>query len=202
MSNVIRLAALQRDVEKSGFYPSIVIDVLDIALAGEDLLDHLVHVETTFVMGEVHRHVTVLLLTDTRLIVGHVDDHTGNHHETSGSAAASTESVSLAAVRTVALTYGVNEPTKHKQGALPSDVTLGICWGTVTRIDLEPATCGDPECQNEHGLTGSMTPDDLQLRVSGVADGVAALESAIRFAKALSGATAGVNFSASIARRS
>ena len=44
------------------------------ALAEEDLIDFVVHHEPTFNRDEIHRHVTVLALTRTRLIVGHTDD--------------------------------------------------------------------------------------------------------------------------------
>ena len=49
-------------------------DAILIALADEDLLDFVVHHEPTFNHDEIHRHVTVLALTRTRLIVGHTDD--------------------------------------------------------------------------------------------------------------------------------
>ena len=45
------------------------------ALAGEDVHAHLVHQETTFDSEEVRRHVTVLVVTGTRLVVAHADDH-------------------------------------------------------------------------------------------------------------------------------
>jgi hypothetical protein len=43
-------------------------------------------------------------------------------------------------------------------------------WGAVSRIDLEPAACGDPNCEADHGYTGSSTADDLSLRVSEAGD--------------------------------
>ena len=75
------------------------------------------------------------------------------------------------------------------------ELTLTIGWGAVNRVDLEPAGCGDPQCEADHGLTGTMTADDLSLRISADAEGESALRDAIAFAKALSARTAAVTTS-------
>jgi hypothetical protein len=67
---------------------------------------------------------------------------------------------------------------------------LTIGWGAVSRIDIEPATCGDPSCDAEHGFTGSAANDDLSLRVSAAADGADSVGKLLSFAEALSQATA------------
>jgi hypothetical protein len=72
----------------------------------------------------------------------------------------------------------------------PTEVTLSIGWGAISHIDLEPATCGDENCEADHGYTGAITSDDLQLRVSEAADGPEAVAQVLAFAKALSEATA------------
>ena len=54
---------LVRKIEKSGYYPALVADVLDIALAGEEVLAHLVHGETTFDLDTIRRHLSVVVLT-------------------------------------------------------------------------------------------------------------------------------------------
>ena len=59
--------ALHHDLHRAGYYPELVVDVLDVALADEEVVAHLVHPETTFDAAEVRRHVTVLVLTPTRL---------------------------------------------------------------------------------------------------------------------------------------
>ena len=81
------------------YYPELVVDVLDVALADEEVVAHLVHPETTFDAAEVRRHVTVLVLTPTRLIVAHVDDHPADSEHPSASASATTEAVPLAELR-------------------------------------------------------------------------------------------------------
>ena len=165
------------------------MDVLDGALAGEAATAYLVHVETTFAAAEVRRHVTALALTATRLISAHVDDQPADSDHPVASAAATTETLPISSIQSVALTQIVDSPEKHTRGALPLEVTLAIGWGSVKRIDLEPAVCPDPECESDHGLTGAMTPDDMIIRVSAQAEGEGAVRTALMFARALSIAT-------------
>ncbi|MFD6166802.1 DUF5998 family protein, partial [Oerskovia sp. NPDC060287] len=77
---------LTSQLRRAGYYPELVQDVLDVAIAGEELVSHLVYVETTF-DTEVRRHLTVLVLTPTRLITAHVDDHPADSENPSASAA-------------------------------------------------------------------------------------------------------------------
>lgn len=70
------------------------------------------------------------------------------------------------------------------------EVVLTIGWGAVARIDLEPAGCGDSECDADHGYTGTASNDDLSLRVSEAADGPDVVTQTLAFAAALSEATA------------
>lgn len=186
------LRQLRADVERAGYYPEIVADVLELALASEPVVSHLVHVETMFDRAEVRRHVTVLVLTPTRLVVAHVDDVPGEDPDAAPAAAATTESVAVRHVRTVGVTHGVADPAGYRRGAPVSEVTLALSWGAVSRIELEPATCGDPSCEADHGFTGSTLPDDLVVRVSAGAEGPAAVRAALSFAAALTAATAAV----------
>ena len=181
---------LRRSLHLAGYYPELVADVVDVALAGEDVLGHLVHPETTFDENEVRRHVTVLVLTPSRLVLAHVDDHPPDADNPSSSASATTESVPLRHLHTVALTHVVAGPEQHRPGTSPTELTLALGWGAVRRVDLEPATCGDPQCEADHGLTGSISPDDVVVRVSAQAEGGEAVQAAVAFARALSMATA------------
>jgi hypothetical protein len=183
---------LRRSLHHAGYYPELVGDVLDVALAGEEVVAHLVHPETTFDSSEVRRHVTVLVLTPTRLVLAHVDDHPADSEHPSASASATTESVPISQLQTVALTHVVPDPEKHRAGTVPAELTLALGWGAVRRIDLEPATCGDPQCDADHGLTGTSTPDDVVVRVSAQAEGREAVRAAVAFARALSAAGAGL----------
>ncbi|NKY23304.1 DUF5998 family protein [Cellulomonas denverensis] len=182
---------LRRDLDRAGYYPDLVADVLDVALADEPVVAHLVHPETTFDAAEVRRHVTVLVLTGTRLIVAHVDDHPADSEHPSASAAATTESVALSELRSVALTHLIGSPEQHRSGDGPAELTLAIGWGAVSRVDLEPAQCADPNCEADHGMTGSITPDDVVVRVSAVAEGAERVREAVAFARRLSAAGTG-----------
>jgi hypothetical protein len=57
-------------------------------------------------------------------------------------------------------------------------------------MELEPAHCGDESCEADHGYLGTITADDLTLRVSEAADGADAVRQVLDFAGALSDATA------------
>ncbi len=178
-------------IERTGYYPALVQQVVSTALAGETVQAHLVHQETTFDAQEVRRHVTVLVVTGSRLVVAHVDDHGPDEHSTTPYASASTEAVPLHAVRTVVLQHLVAEPLEHRTGAAPDELSLTIGWGSVHRIDLEPAGCADPECDADHGYTGSISGDDIVIRVSRAAEGGDAVAEALAFARELSRATGG-----------
>jgi hypothetical protein len=179
---------LTAHLHRAGYYPELVADVLDVALADEEVVAHLVQAETTF-DSEVRRHLTVLVLTPTRLVTAHVDDHAGEDPERPGSASATTEVVPVREIRSVALTHVIADPERYPKRASTREVTLAIGWGAVSRVDLEPATCVDPNCTADHGLTGQVTPDDVVVRVSSEAEGDAAVRAAVGFARALSRAT-------------
>ncbi|WP_035946625.1 DUF5998 family protein [Knoellia flava] len=175
-------------IERAGYYPALVADVVSAALAGEAVRSHLVHLETTFDRDVIRRHVTVLVLTSTRLVIAHADDHADEAAGASEQevATATTESVPLSAVRGVMLTHVVADPQNYVPGSLGRELTLTLGWGAVSRVDLLPATCGEPGCDADHGYDGTISSDDLALRVSATADGDPALEQAIAFAHALS----------------
>lgn len=184
---------LRKDIERSGYYPDLVSDALETALGGEDLGAYVVHHEATFDRDQLRRHVTVLALTPTRLIVGHTDEH--GHQgldgsETAGTfATASTEGVRLEKVDSVVVTRVVSDPAHHRPGGPAVEVVLTIGWGAVNRIELEPAACADPSCEADHGLTGTSSNDDFSIRVSEAADGADVVRQVLDFAAALSEAT-------------
>jgi len=180
---------LTRTIERAGYYPALVADVVDSALAGEQVVSHLVHQETTFDHDTVRRHITVLVLTPRRLVIAHADDHHGEHGEQGDAeavATATSEVVPLSAVRGVMLTHVVAAPDTYQAGALGRELTVTLGWGTVSRVDMVPAVCGDPSCEADHGYEGTVTADDISLRVSAAADGQPALEQAMAFARAMS----------------
>jgi len=151
----------------------------------------------------VRRHITVLALTPTRLVVAHADDHaaeddpeepedaTPQSTASTATATATSECVPLSAVRGVMLTHVVSSPATYTPGSLGRELTLTLGWGAVSRIDMIPATCGDPNCEADHGYEGTVTTDDIGLRISADADGETALAQAMAFARSLSAAIGG-----------
>lgn len=176
-------------IERAGYYPALVVDVLDAALAGDPVVAHLVHQETTFDSETVRRHVTVLATTARRLVIAHADDHA--EPGAPAMATATTETVPLSAVRGVMVTHVVMEPESFSPGTHARDITLTLGWGAVSRLDLLPAACGDPNCSADHGFEGTMASDDISLRISSAADGEDAVDRALRFARSLSSAIGG-----------
>lgn len=181
------VAALRQDIQRSGYYPELVAEALDTALGGEDPRSFVVQHEATFDRDELRRHITVLVLTDTRLIVCHVDEHAPEGADTN-LASASTEAVRLDRVDSVVVTRVVSDPASHRPGGPTAEVVLTIGWGAVSRIDLEPAGCQDPACEADHGYTGTSTNDDLSVRASEAADGTDVVTRVLAFAGALSAA--------------
>ena len=104
-------------------------------------------------------------------------------------ATATSETIPLTAVRGVMVTHVVPDPSRYVPGTLGREVTLTLGWGTVSRIDLGPASCGDPTCDADHGYDGTITGDDISLRVSADADGEPIVAAALAFAHALSAVT-------------
>jgi hypothetical protein len=188
-------ADLTAAIERAGYYPALVADVVESALGPDSVVAHLVHQETTFDQDAVRRHITVLAMTPTRLVIAHADDHeggTGLEGEASlPVATATSETVPLTAVRGVMLTHVVSSPDTYVPGSLGREITLTIGWGAVARIDIVPATCGDPDCDADHGFEGTVASDDISLRISADADGDRALTDALRFARSLSGSIGG-----------
>lgn len=178
-------------LEHAGYYPAFVLSVIDVALAGAEVRDSYVHVETTFAGSEVKRHVTVLAMTEKRLVIAHVDDHAleTNNGISQPRASATTESVTLDSIRSVVLTHTVANPENYQTGDAPLEVSVAIGWGAVSRIDLEPAGCPDPNCDADHGMTGQLTADDIMLRVSAEAEGTRAVQELVSFATALTAVT-------------
>jgi hypothetical protein len=179
---------LRSAIQRSGYYPELVAEGIDVAVGGEALVAYLVNQETTLDSEAVRRHVTVLALTPTRLIVGHTDEHGADEDNPTAYATTSTECVALRRVATVVVSRTVADPARHVVGAPPTEVVLTVGWGGMSRVDLEPAACGDQNCDADHGYTGTLTADDLSLRVSEAGDGKVAVAQLLGFAAALSGA--------------
>lgn len=175
---------LVQQINDCGFFPQLVIDSVRMALGDEPIEQFLVQHEATFVHEGVSRHMSVLVLTGSRLIVSHTDE---NHDDPAGtSAVSSTESVPLRLLGAVALSRVVAHPERFgSAGSQLVETWLSMSWQTVRKVDLEPAACADPNCEADHGYTGSAVAEDMVVRMSPTADGDRNVARLIAFGTAL-----------------
>jgi hypothetical protein len=166
---------------------------VDAALGGEEVVDYLVHQEPTIDRDEVRRHMTVAVLTPSRLVLAHTDEHEPDDLLPEPYTSTSTEAIPLRTIGSVVVNRMVANPATYEGSTLsdPAEAVLTIGWGGISRIDLEPAGCSDPECDADHGYTGVLASDDFSLRVSAAADGRGAVDALLRFAESLSARTHG-----------
>ena len=178
---------LRAAIDHTGYYPEVVADAVAASVADEHVVSFYVHHEPTFDRDEVRRHLSVVVLTPTRLVLLHTDENPGDDLLPEPYTSTSTEAIRLTAVRSVVVTRMV---ANAAAGATqPAEAVMTIGWGGVSRVDLEPAGCDDPDCTADHGYTGSLAGDDFSLRVSAAADGADAVAGLLAFAEQLSGRT-------------
>ena len=185
-----RSAELARAIEKTGYYPAVVIDGVRLALAGERVLTYLVQHEPTIDRDEVRRHITVAVLTPSRFVLLHTDEQPGDDLLPEPYTSTSSEAIALSSIKSVMVNRMVTTPAKLR-GAVPppAEAVLTVGWGGGSRIDLEPAFCGDPDCDADHGYTGVVNADDFSMRFSAAADGRHAVDDLLGFAETLSALT-------------
>ena len=184
-----RALDLREAIHHTGYYPDVVADGVAGAVAGEEVVSFYLHHEPTFDRDEIRRHLTVVVLTPSRLVVAHTDEHAADDLIAEPYTSTSTEAIALSAVKSVVVTRMVTNPTSGPAPAAEAVVTIG--WGGVSRIDLEPAGCQDPECEADHGYTGVLASDDFSIRASATADGTDAVALLLAFADSLSARTQG-----------
>lgn len=175
---------LREQIFDAGYYPEVVSDAVAGAIGDEQVHSHLVHHEATFNSDEVLRHLTVMAITDSRLIIGHTDEHL-DHPERGQTAITSTEAIALSKVNAVSLTRVVGDPSHYAGGEAVVETWFTAGWGTMRRIDIEPAGCADPTCDADHGFSGTVVSDDFTVRMSPAADGPEKVAELVAFATAL-----------------
>ena len=182
---------LRSAIERSGYYPGLVADAVSSALGTEAVVSFVVHHDALFDPAmEVRRHMTVLVLTPTRLVYSHTDENPAEEPDARPQAETSTEAVRTSRISSVAVTRVVPDPASYVPGVtMPTEVVLTIGWNVLSHVELEPAHCGDENCEADHGYTGTITADDLTMRVSEAADGDEAVRQVLDFAVALTEAT-------------
>ena len=107
---------LRAAVERCGYYPDVVLHSLAVAVADEPIASFLVHHEATFDRDELRRHLTVVLLTPTRLVIGHTDDYPADEAGGQPHAATSTEAVRIDRLTSVVVSHVVDNPVGHESG--------------------------------------------------------------------------------------
>ncbi|MDR0366286.1 MAG: DUF5998 family protein [Bifidobacteriaceae bacterium] len=181
--------SLRAEVERAGYYPEIVTEVLDAALADEQPVAFYVHSDVAIGEGTIGTHLTVLAVTATRFITAHVDDLDADA-EGAASVAASVGAVPLRRVESVAMTQMIADPASYSPGAAPSAARLTVTWGAGRAIDLAPADCGDPDCVFDHGYCGALTGEEVVLHVTSELNGSDRAAKLVDFTRSLSNATA------------
>jgi len=176
---------LAEAIRVAGYYPEVVSDAVDIALGREAVAEWLLHHEPTLDRDGVFRHLTVLALTGSRLVLVHVDEHDADEQVTVPYATTSTETVPLHRVSSVVVDRIVARPATYVRGSMPLEVVVSVGWGGG-QIELTPASCPDPDCDADHGYTGTLEAEDFSVRISAAGDGAGAIDQALRFARALS----------------
>jgi len=159
-----RLNSLRQELELVGYFPELVLDVVEVALAGQAPTAILVVPESALGHGTIGWHLTVLVLTKSRLIMAHVDDADDEGGLTRASA--TTTSVSLSDVRQVRMTHLVDNPTDFDPATTERTITVAIGWGAHRLVDLEAVTCPDPDCLADHGYQGNTVGEDITFTVS------------------------------------
>ena len=187
----MRTDELRDAIDRTGYYPEVVADAVSGAVGGEEVVSFYVHHEPTFERDEVRRHMTVVVLTPSRLILAHTDEHDPDDLLPEPYTSTSTEAIALVSVKSVVVNRLVANPASFSGAGqpAPAEAVLTIGWGGMNRIDLELAGCADPECDADHGYTGIAASDDFSLRVSAIADGQEAVDGLLEFAESLSADT-------------
>src|SRR3954462_12912823 len=107
-----RAFELRDAIDRTGYYPEVVADGVSGAVAGEQVVAFFVHHEPTFDRDEVRRHLSVVVLTPTRLIIAHTDEHDGDDLLPEPYTSTSSEAIRLSSVTSVVVTRMVANPTK------------------------------------------------------------------------------------------
>lgn len=175
--------ALLSDLMAAGYFPQTAASSIERSLRRAQVTAHLVRPETTFDGAEVRRHLTVLVLTPTHLLITHLDDDPADELNPS-QVVATTERVRLTRISGTGLSQVFDTDGQRVRGT-EAEITLGIAWSGTHRVDVDRAVCDDPECRADHGYSGTVAPADVALRVSALADGPSAVQAAIDFHGAL-----------------
>src|SRR5918993_3863089 len=121
-----RTSDVYAEISRSGYYPDIVADGLRDAVADEAILAYVLHHEPTFDRDEIRRHMTVLALTPTRVVLAHTDEHPPDDLLPHPYTSTTSEAVAVGQVRSVVVTRMVSASANQLEEAV-----LTIGWGAV-----------------------------------------------------------------------
>ena len=134
---------LRSAIERSGYYPGLVADAVFSALGAEAVVSYVVQSDALFDPAmEVRRHMTVLVLTPSRLVYSHTDENPADDEPGARpQAETSTEAVRFSHISSVAVTRVVPDPAAYVPGVtMPTEVVLTIGWNVLSHVELEPPT--------------------------------------------------------------
>ncbi|MFT8396301.1 DUF5998 family protein [Propionibacterium sp.] len=161
---------LIRWINDCGFFPQLVADAVTLSLADEDVDEFVVQHEAVVGPDDILRHLTVLVLTPSRLLVVHTDEQADEHGQPV--AVTSSESVPLDTIGVVTLTRSISNPEQFgtARRSHTIDIVLSLGWGAVRSLEVVPAQCSDPQCGIQGCFSGEMVNEDLTVRMSPAAD--------------------------------
>src|SRR4051794_41411750 len=154
-----RAFELRDAIDRTGYYPEVVADGVDSAVAGERVVSFFVHHEPTFDRDEVRRHLSVVVLTPTRLILAHTDEHEGDDLLPEPYTSTSTEAVRLSAVKSVVVTRMIANPSSGPTP--PAEAVMTIGWGGGKPPGPRPGRGRGPPGQARHRPPRGLGPPDL-----------------------------------------
>ena len=96
-------------------------------------------------------------------------------------ASSSTEAVRIDQIDSAVVTRVIAEPAQYSPAHPPSEVVLTLGWVRSTASTSSHARCSDPNCEADHGYTGTSANDDFTVRVSAAADGADVVAQALEF---------------------
>src|SRR3954451_20742246 len=131
-----RSVELRDAIDRTGYYPEVVVASVSAAVAGERVVSFYVHHEPTFDRDEVRRHLSVMVLTPSRLIIVHTDEHAGDDLLPEPYTWTSSEAIRLSSVPPGVVPRMVADPPEGSAPAAEAVIPLG--WGGLSRVDLEP----------------------------------------------------------------
>ena len=146
--------ALLADIERTGYYPALVAEALDAAIAAEPIVGFFVHHEPTFEHDEIRRHMTCLVLTPSRFLLSHTDEHPADEIVSTPYASTSVETVALRRVSNVMVTRVVADPAGYHRGDPIHEVVVSLGWGAVVGSNSSRPAATTPTARPTTGTPG------------------------------------------------